>query len=149
MDRVVQSSSSSKGAAFAAMASLLMAGCAASAPALPPDTTSVNRGQTISLQDFSPEDRALSCEQIAAERRQISDAKQGANSRIEANRARNQVAGFIGSAVFLPAYIATEGNYREKEEVAKLYARQDTLIKLAGVKHCPSEPIDRSPSGTD
>jgi outer membrane murein-binding lipoprotein Lpp len=139
MVRAVRSSSSSSGALAAAIASLLLAGCAASAPELPPDTTSVNRTHTATLDDFSQEDRALSCEQIGAERRHIADDMQAANGRIEANRTRNQVAGYVGALTGV-GWLATDNNDDDKDQITKLYGRQDTLIKLAGVKNCPTTP---------
>jgi hypothetical protein len=136
MGRAVPSSSN-KGAFLAAIGASLLVACAASAPALPPDTTSVNSGKTLTLEDFGASDKALTCEQIGSERQQIADAMQAANGRIEANRTQNQVAGYFG-ALFLVPYVAPEGTYAAKDQVTKLYARQDTLIKLAGVKRCPA-----------
>lgn len=124
--------------AIAAIACLLLACCAAPAPALPPDTTAVNRSHTVTLAEFSQTDQALSCEQIVIERRSIDAEMQAANGRIEANRTRNQVAGYFGALYIVP-YVATEGNYAEKDEIARLYQRRDTLLKLGAVKACPTE----------
>lgn len=59
-----------------------------------------------------------------------------ANANILANRTQNQVAAYVGSVLFPPAYIATEGNYKDKNDIQTAYARQDTLIALARVKSC-------------
>jgi hypothetical protein len=115
---------------------LLLGACSSSAPALPPDTTSVNSLQRLTLADFTPADAALTCEQIAAERAQIAAGLDAANADIQANRTRNQVAGYIGAAFIPLAYLATEGNYAEKDKVKALYGRNDTLVRLGGVKRC-------------
>lgn len=117
------------------VALLLLSGCAASAPKLPPDTTSVNRARDLTIADFAETDRTMSCEAVADERRQISASLAAANGRIEANRTQNQVAGYFGALLIVPA-IATEGNYAEKDEITRLYHRQDTLIQLAAMKGC-------------
>jgi hypothetical protein len=120
---------------LALVAFLLLAGCAAPAPTLPPDTTSVNRTQSLALADFTTADQALSCDQIAAGLRSIDGEMQAANARIEANRVQNEVAGYFG-VLYLVPLVATEGNYAEKDEISRLYQRRDTLVKLAVLKAC-------------
>ena len=120
----------------AALGLLLLTGCVGSAPELPPDTTSLNRTKSLSLADFSASDAAMSCDAINAERVANATAIQQANGPIEDNRTRNQVAGYLG-ALFLVPYLATDNNNAEKEQIRQLYSRHDTLITLAGVKHCP------------
>jgi hypothetical protein len=138
MGTVVPSPSSKPRLALAGLGLLMVAGCAASAPSLPADTTSVNRVQSVSLDTFSKEDAAMSCDQIAAERRDIDRQKQEANGRIEDNRTQNQVAGYFGAQLLLPL-LATEGNQAEKDAITRLYGRRDTLIKLSAVKGCKAE----------
>jgi hypothetical protein len=138
MGRVVRSLSSNDGALAAAIA-LLLSGCAGDAPKLPPDTTSINRSHALTLEDFTVQDRTLTCDQIGEERSRIADKMQATNGRIEANRTRNQVAGYIG-ALTVVGWLATDNNDDEKDQIAKLYERQDTLIKLAAVKNCPAAP---------
>jgi hypothetical protein len=117
---------------------LLLVGCATAAPPLPPDTTSINRTRTETIESFSEADRALSCEQIAAEQNAIRDRLAADNRKIEDNRTRNVVAGALGVAVvpLLPA-LATVSNSEEKDDIAAQYRRKDVLIKLAAVKTCP------------
>jgi hypothetical protein len=122
----------------ALLATLLAPGCAAPPPPLPADTTSVDSASRVTLKDFTAADAALSCTQIADERRRIAADMATANHNIEANRHDNQVAGFIGATVVPLGYLGTEGNYADKEAIQRLYARQDVLIKLAGVKSCPA-----------
>ncbi len=117
------------------MLSVLLAGCAASAPSLPPDTTSVNRTQSLTLGSFSKQDAALSCTQIAAERQRVDLALAQANGRIEDNRTQNQVAGYFGGLFVLPL-AATDNNDAEKDEITRIYGRRDTLVKLGSVKGC-------------
>jgi hypothetical protein len=116
-----------------------LAGCATSAPALPPDTTSINRSRPLTLDDFTPQARAMSCADIALERQKISNAMKTANTAIEGNRTRNQVAGYFAALAFFPI-VATENNDAEKDEITKLYKRQDLLIQLGALKHCADVP---------
>ena len=119
---------------------LALAACAAPAPPLPPDTTSLNRTRDVAASDFSPTDMAMTCSDITAERKTNAAAMKGANDSIEGNRTRNEVATYLGS-MFLVPYLATEGNQAEKDQITQLYQRRDTLIKLAGLKHCPAPPV--------
>jgi hypothetical protein len=122
---------------------LLLAGCVGSAPDLPPDTTSLNHTTTLTLADFSESDAALSCAAITAERQKIDASMADANGRIEANRGRDQgvmfagtMLGVVGTAAAAPFVANT--NDSDRSEIAKLYQRRDTLLKLAEVKRCPS-----------
>jgi hypothetical protein len=117
------------------MLSVLLMGCAASAPPLPPDATSVNRVQSLALSSFTKEDAALSCDQIVAERQQIDLALVQNNEQIEGNRTRNQVAGYFG-ALFVIPLVAIDNNGAEKDEITQFYARRDILVKLGTVKGC-------------
>lgn len=135
MGTVVQSNSKNRCLGLAGLSALLVAGCAAPAPPLPTDTTSVNRTQSITLNAFSTDDAALSCDEIATERRVIDKQMRATNGQIEGNRTQNQVAGYFGALLVVPL-IATEGNQAERDQITKLYARQDILIKLAAVKSC-------------
>lgn len=139
----MRSSSSNSATRFVAIAALLLAGCASPAPPLPPDTTSINRSRDLTLDDFIPEARAMSCDQIAGERRSITDAMQAANVAIAGNRTRNEVVmGVVslGGLVAAPVLLASDSNNAEKDQNVKLYERQDTLIKLAALKHCAAPP---------
>ncbi len=120
------------GSAFFA---LLLAGCNTAPPALPPDTTSLNRVRNATLADFPLEDQAMSCDDIAKQRGDIAAAMQADSSAIDANRTRNQIAGYFGALFILPA-IAMVPNNTERDDVAKLYGRRDTLIKLSALKNC-------------
>jgi hypothetical protein len=136
MEAVVRLPSPTSAVPLRTLFALFLAGCATVAPPLPPDTTSVDSQRHLSLADFSTQDAGMACVDIAAERSRITAQLDEANANIEANRTRNQVAGYIGAAVIPLVYLATEGNYRDKEALQKAYARQDTLIKLDQVKGC-------------
>ena len=135
MARAVRFSFSARAAA-AALA-LLLAGCQGGAPALPADTTAVNSTRTLSLADFTAEDAVLACDQIQAERRRIAEAMQAANQRVAADRAQNQAAGYFLGVLYFAPYAASQGTtHPQKDEISRLYARQDTLIKLATFRRC-------------
>ena len=78
----------------------------------------------------------MSCDDIAAEWRKTTDAMHTANGMIEANRTRNQIAGYF-AALYLVPVVFTVNNDKEKDEIATLYERHDMLIKLAALRHCP------------
>lgn len=130
----------------------LVAGCSSDAPPLPPDTTSVDRTQQLSLSDFTPAAQAMTCDQIAVERATIAAEMQSANDQIASNRARNETAVGVAdlTGVFgLPALLATDSDTSAKSQIALLYQRQDTLIKLGDLKHCPNPaPTTTSNSGS-
>jgi len=120
-----------------------LTGCASEAPPLPPDTTSIDRTHDLTLDDFTPEARAMSCDQLVDERGKIADAMHKANSAADASRTRNQIlVGFssFGGLIFTPLLLAAENNTAEKNAINQLYERQDTLIKLGALKHCPAPP---------
>jgi hypothetical protein len=117
-------------------AALILSGCVASAPALPPDTTSANAATHAKLEDFSSADAALTCADINAEGASIESRMQADTGKVEGNRTRNQIAGYFG-ALYLVPLLAMEPNDPEKKDIAKLYARRDILIKLSVVKSCP------------
>ena len=127
------SSAERRNHAAALVGALVLGGCAASAPALPP----VLSGRP-SLEEFAGADKALDCGAIAAERGVIAERRVAANGRIAANRQQNQVAGYFAAVILPPLWLATEGNHADKEELTALQARQDTLLRLAAAKECPS-----------
>jgi hypothetical protein len=110
MEAVVRLPSPTSAVPLRTLFALFLAGCATVAPPLPPDTTSVDSQRHLSLADFSTQDAGMACVDIAAERSRITAQLDEANANIEANRTRNQVAGYIGAAVIPLVYLATEGN---------------------------------------
>jgi hypothetical protein len=124
----VRSASSSLAAVLLGAA---LAGCSTPAPQLPPETASARK-----IESYSASDAQKTCDQIAEEWGATSREREAANQNIAANRHQNQVAGYIGAALFPPVYLATEGNYADKERLAQLQDRRDTLIDLARTKNC-------------
>ena len=133
----MQSSLSNTGT-FLAVTLSLVAGCALSAPPLPTDTTSINRARDLTIDDFTPEARAMNCDEIALERRKTADTMQAVTRTLDESREHNLVITRIGVLVFTPLLLAAENNSAEKDQILKLYERQDMLIKLATLKRCPA-----------
>jgi hypothetical protein len=133
----VPSRSRNKSPVFGLVLPLFLACCAGAAPALPPDTTSLSRGQSVKLSDFSSSDAALTCQAIAAERVENAAAIDDANKRIASDRVANQAILFV---VPIVGAVAANGHDEDRAEINRRYGRQDELIRLAGVKKCPVQP---------
>lgn len=114
-------------------AALLTTSCATPAPPLPAE-----RSAARPLESFSEEDAARTCEDIRRNWQETTQAREAASRSIAANRQQNQAAGYISAVFFLPAAIATEGNYSDKEALIAIQGRRDTLIELARTKGCPA-----------
>lgn len=115
-----------------------MAACSTDAPFLPADTTSLNRAHSVTIADFPPSDRTLTCAEIAKQQRQISEEMEADTTAIADNRTRNQVAGYFSALFILPVF-ATVSNEDERNDIGRLYGRRDTLLKLAELKGCPAD----------
>jgi hypothetical protein len=114
-----------------------LAACATEPAPLPPDTTGVNRQQSLSPDAFTSADRALGCADLAAER-QANDQKMTADRQaIDSNRTRNEKIGYAAAAVAPPLWLAAEQNTPERNEVRTLTLRDDALRQLATLKGCP------------
>lgn len=118
------------------IALLLLCSCASPAPSLPQDTTGTTSLRQVSAADFAPADVARSCAQIGTERADLRARIDIANANIAGNRRRNEIAGYVGATVLPLGYLATEGNYADKDAVKAAYARLDVLEKLSVLKHC-------------
>lgn len=119
----------------AAALALLLAACATEAPPLPADTTATNRAKEVTLADFRPEDAALACPAIAAQRTELANAITAAHQAVKLNRPHNQVVLYF-SGFFLPLAAAAKTNEDEKDLLVRAQDRYDTLTKLAVVKKC-------------
>ncbi len=107
------------------------------APPLPPDTTSVNRVHGVTLQEFSLSDQVLSCDALAQEQKDNSDALAANNATIAGDRTQNEVAAYMSDTILMPvAIFALKPDSSQRYAVTRLYARQDTLASLARVKSC-------------
>ena len=117
-------------------AAVLLSACASNAPVLPVDTTSTNRLHDSNLADFQPSDQAMSCADIFMERAKTTEAMRVNSANIEANHDHNKATQYLGAFLSPVALLAAERNDTERAAFATLYARQDTLIKLAALKAC-------------
>ncbi|RVU39170.1 hypothetical protein EOI86_07940 [Hwanghaeella grinnelliae] len=124
--------------AFAVAATMLVA-CARNAPALPKDSSSINAEGSLSTEDFSDADIAMSCEQIDVEQDRIRTDAAAYGQEIAKNRGQNQAAGYVAGVLFPPALLATVHNDAEKAELDALQARFDVIQALKRVKNCPSK----------
>ena len=110
---------------------LLAASCAASAPPLPPPAAA---GGT---EGIAASDLALDCPRVAHELAAVDAQMREANRRIEGERVRNQAIGYFAGLVMPPLALAAEHNRAERDLVRSLYARRDTLLRVAARKSCP------------
>lgn len=115
---------------------LALLSCTTAAPPLPEDTTSGNRQSILTESRFTPDDLGKSCEAIGAEQKANMAKIDGDNKAIQGNRRQNEVAGYLGALLVVPL-VATESNAAEKDDIAALQARQDTLLQLQSFKKCP------------
>lgn len=113
----------------------MLGACATSAPPLPTDTTARNRQAIISQYDFTGSDLSKSCAGIKIEQMSNADKIASDNQAIAANRKQNEIAGYLGGILLVP-YAATESNSAEKDDIAMLQQRQDTLLKLSAFRQC-------------
>jgi hypothetical protein len=109
---------------------LAAAGCASSAPPLPP-AADASGANGIAASDLS-----LDCPRVAQEVETIDARMREANRKIEGERTRNQVVGYFAAVAFAPLVLATEQNQAEKDLVRSLYARRDALMRVAAQKGC-------------
>ena len=77
----------------------------------------------------------MTCTDIALEQNTNTSKINADNRSIEANRQRNETAGYLGGMLILPL-VAIQQNDAERDEIAHLQQRQDVLRDLAVVKHC-------------
>jgi hypothetical protein len=125
---------SSRGVAIAALA-LVLAGCARSAPDLPPDVGSVKPSETLSADRFSEAELALGCAAIDDEQRHLVREASKLTGVIEDNRAHNQAVGYFGG-LFLVPLVAARTNEDEKAQLDRMQAHWDTLELLKRYKSC-------------
>lgn len=116
---------------------VVLIGCAGGAPPLPPDTMSVDSVRRSTTADFVPADLALSCRQIALQRSQNYDAIELDLHAAQQISPNNEAAMYAGG-FFPPAYLFVKDDKPINDQVQLLYGRNDTLVKLAAVKSCPS-----------
>jgi len=79
----------------------------------------------------------MSCDDVATERAKTAEAMRVASAAIEANHDHNKTTQYVSAFVTPVALLAAESNDAERAAFTTLYARQDTLTKLATAKACP------------
>jgi len=120
------------------LASLVATGCATSARELPSDYGSVDAHKRLNLDDFDVTTAKLTCSEANNELRVLEDASNDYVQIIKGNRKHNQVTGYIGSAFFLPVYLATDNDLEAKEKISNINRAKDELYKLKTYKKCSS-----------
>tara|TARA_B100000424_G_scaffold263924_1_gene251732 strand:+ start:1245 stop:1556 length:312 start_codon:yes stop_codon:yes gene_type:complete len=86
-----------------------------------------------------PQDiKSLSCQQINTEIEDLADHDSYLEQKINANRGRNQVAGYIAGVLFLPAIFAVDNDDGTKTLLDENQVRRDHLVVAYRGKNCPS-----------
>lgn len=121
------------GAALLA-ASVLLSACARSAAPLPQDYGSVTAPKPQSS-EFSAQDQALTCPQVAAEIIRLEGQNRRAEAVIKSDRTQNQTAGYF-AALFLVPIVAVDTNEEQVALLNQNQRRQDDLRRLKRAKAC-------------
>jgi len=114
---------------------LLLAGCSSSAPNLPQDYGTHNANKRISAENFTFEERQLSCSQINQELIALNRFEEVQLNEIQGKRKQNQVAGYFGS-LFLFPLVGTDNSNVAKHNLTKINQAKDKLYKLQVYKNC-------------
>jgi hypothetical protein len=109
-------------------AALLVFGCAAPAPALPPEQAP-SQGQAVAHDPAA-------CASITLEWLQAGEARSAAEARIAATRFQNQVLGYFSAILFLPLIVGIDNNDLEKASLVTLQEKRDSLILRAKEGNC-------------
>ena len=113
---------------------VLVSACARSAAPLPKDYGSVN-AEVPKASEFTAEDQALSCTQIAAEIIRLEGQNRRAEAVIKGDRSQNQTAGYL-AALFLVPIVAVDTNEEQVALLNQNQRRQDDLRRLKRAKAC-------------
>ncbi len=116
--------------------SAVISGCATSARELPSDYGSVDARKRLQLNDFDATTATLSCAEANKELRALEAADSRHIQTIKGNRKHNQITGYIGTAFFLPVYLATDNDLKTKEKIRNINKAKDKLYKLKAFKKC-------------
>ena len=120
-------SASCRNAALVAVA-LLAAGCASAPPPLPP-----SRGEQAS----APVDATL-CAAVVTDLAQLDARMRAVETRIAADRSRDQTAGYAAAVLFPPALLmlAADSNAETRQSVDRLYQERDAILARAAAGGC-------------
>lgn len=118
------------------IACLGLAACARSAPELPVDYASVNAQSTLSEADFEQADIEATCNEIAAERTEVTTSYDTLERQITSSREDEQAAGYLSAVLFPPAALAIPQKKEERAQLDEMQSRLDTLTALSRFKDC-------------
>lgn len=127
--------------------SFLVAGCSKNALELPNDYSSIDASEKLHVEDFDVKIARLSCLEIDNELKILEIANKSNTQTITNNRSKNQAATYIGSILFLPAYLGLENDSNAKEKIDTINNAKDELYKLQILKNCSSLVSTNSLSG--
>lgn len=113
-----------------------MNACARNAPDLPPAYSENSKSDIVKSLGITDEQQAYSCDKIKLRQDEVLVQYQKNENVIKSNRTQNQVAGYFGAVLFLPALIAVENDGSAKETLDALQRRKDQLNFLAKDKKC-------------
>lgn len=113
---------------------ILAAACTRSAAPLPADRSSVT-ARPYTAAEFTKQDLALTCEEVAAEQSALATQAQKAEQIILADRQRNQVAGYFAALFILPI-VAVDTHEERQALLTDIQLREDKLRGLSRLKSC-------------
>jgi hypothetical protein len=116
--------------------SFLVAGCSKNALELPHDYSSIDATEKLYVEDFDVKIARLSCSEINKELKILESANKANAQTIQNNRSKNQAATYIGSILFLPAYLGLDNDSNAKEKIDTINNAKDELYKLQILKNC-------------
>lgn len=107
---------------------LLLAGCASAPPALPPQRSAAAT---------TPADPAV-CAAVVADLAQVDSRMRAVETRIAADRGRDQAAGYAAGVLFPPALLvlAADSNAETRQSVHQLYRERDAVLERAAAGGC-------------
>lgn len=118
--------------------SFLVTGCSKNALELPHDYSSIDATEKLYVEDFDIKIAKLSCSEIDKELKILENANKANAQTIKNNRSKNQAAAYIGSVLFLPAYLELDNDSNAKEKIDTINNAKDELYKLQILKNCSS-----------
>lgn len=137
MEKAVRSSSSIS-VCLVALA-IAVGGCARNAPALPPELGSSEAAIEKAMAAVPQNIKQMTCKQINFEIENLAQHDSYLEQKIQANRGKNQFAGYIAGVLFLPAIFAVENDDGTKTMLDENQMRRDHLVIAYRAKECPAE----------
>lgn len=118
---------------------LAVGGCARNAPALPPELGNDEAAIAKAMAAVPQTVKQMSCKQINLEIENLAQHDSYLEQKIQANRGKNQFAGYIAGVLFLPAIFAVENDDGTKTMLDKNQMHRDHLVVAYRAKECPAE----------